>query len=105
MESHFLYFLYSSNSDIYYVGESADVHLRLLFHNHLSANSFTAKHRPWTILKAVDVNSRSRARKIERYIKKRKSRKFIEDIIHQQHVLDNLLKKFPWSDESGPAFY
>ena len=95
MDAHFVYFLYSPASDIYYVGESSDVSRRLLFHNHLSPNSFTAKHQPWKLLKAVNVHSRSRARKIERYIKKRKSRTYVQDLINNEIILIKLLNKFP----------
>ena len=95
MESHFVYFLYSPSSDIYYVGESGNVDLRLSFHNHLNPNSFTAKHRPWTLLKAVDVHTRSRARKIEQYIKKRKSKLYVQELINNEVTLLKLLNKFP----------
>ena len=45
---HHLYILYSPSSDKYYIGQTPDLETRLLFHNELSEDSFTSKHRPWS---------------------------------------------------------
>ena len=79
---YFIYFLYSNKSDIYYVGHSDDYLKRFEQHNNSDRDTFTRKHRPW-ILKAVFKcgNDKGVAIKIERFIKKQKSRKLIERII------------------------
>ena len=77
---YYVYILYSNKSDLYYVGISTDVLLRLQFHNHISTTSFTAKHRPWTLQVSFSVPSKAVAICIERYIKKRKSRSFVQRI-------------------------
>ena len=78
----YIYFIYSDSSSIYYVGHSDNPWRRLIEHNSSELQSFTAKHRPW-ILKAVFEcgNSRTEAIKLEKFIKKQKSRKLIEDMI------------------------
>ena len=91
---HFVYILYSPSSDIYYVGESDNVTVRMNFHNLLNPHSFTSKHRPWSLKKTIPVSSRSIARKIERYIKKRKSRKFIISLINNDIAVQKLITKF-----------
>ena len=80
--SYFIYILYSETSDLYYVGYTKSFEQRLYQHNQSGHNTFTSKHRPW-VLKAVYQcgESESEAVWIERFIKKQKSRKFIERLI------------------------
>jgi len=84
--SYWIYILYSPGSDRYYVGQSHDVEARLRDHNegdHLTQSSkYTFKHRPW-VLKCCFVagNDRGAAMKVEKYIKRQKSRTFIEKVI------------------------
>lgn len=79
---YFIYILYSTSSDLYYVGYTQDYVRRLTEHNHSNHPTFTSKHRPW-ILKAVYQcgDQESTAVQIERFIKKQKSRKLIERLI------------------------
>ena len=78
----FIYIIYSGPSDLYYVGYSDDPKRRLIEHNTKSFNTYTSKHRPW-ILKAVFECSPTEtdAIKIEKFIKKQKSRKLLEKLI------------------------
>jgi putative endonuclease len=64
------------------VGYSNDPHRRLIEHNITSINSFTAKHRPWR-LKAIFAcgENEGDAIKLERFIKKQRSRAMIEKLI------------------------
>ena len=71
---HVVYILYSPTYEKYYVGQTPDMETRLLFHNELSENSYTSRYRPWELKRVIEVGSRSQAVRIERYIKKRKSR-------------------------------
>ena len=57
---HFVYILYSPSSDLYYVGESGDVDVRLIFHNKLNPGSFTSKHRPWQLKKTIPLIARDK---------------------------------------------
>ena len=84
-----VYILYSEKSDIYYVGHTENVSKRLLEHNDLLSKSFTSKHQPW-ILKSsfVTGNDRGTAMKIESFIKKQKSKKFIEKVINDPMDID-----------------
>jgi len=78
----YLYILYSESSDKYYVGYTRDYRRRFHEHNHSDRITFTSKHRPW-ILKAVFAcgEIEGDAIRLERFIKKQKSRKLIERII------------------------
>ena len=84
-----VYILYSSVSDIYYIGHSDNPANRLFSHNNTTRITYTSKHRPW-IMKAyfpVSVN-RSEAMKVEKYVKSLKSRKIIEEIILKHNEVD-----------------
>jgi len=71
------------SSDIYYVGYTNDYERRITEHNYQDHfNTFTSKHIPW-IIKAVFQSgaSEKEAMRIERFIKKQKSRIFIEKLL------------------------
>ncbi|MCB9052821.1 MAG: GIY-YIG nuclease family protein [Lewinellaceae bacterium] len=91
---HYVYILYSPSADKFYVGQTPDIQTRLLFHNHLSENSFTSRFRPWQLKRAIPLNNRSQAMIIERYIKGRKSSQYIRKLIEDTSAVENLLLKF-----------
>ncbi|MEM7373860.1 MAG: GIY-YIG nuclease family protein, partial [Bacteroidota bacterium] len=83
---YYVYILYSPSADRYYVGQSHDPKARLKEHNHgdrpNQSTKYTFKHRPWELkVSFVAGNSRAEAMKIERYIKRQKSRQFIQALI------------------------
>jgi putative endonuclease len=81
----YVYILYSVRSDRYYIGQSEDVFKRLYEHNHPLRNSkYCSKHIPWKLVLNFEVSSsRSDAMMVERFIKKQKSRIFIEKLIRE----------------------
>jgi len=83
---YYIYILYSELSDKYYVGYSDDPIRRETEHNTKPFNTYTSKHRPWKLVGSFPVGeSRGEAVRIERFIKKQKSRSFILKLIaHQQ---------------------
>jgi putative endonuclease len=87
----YIYILYSDTSDIFYVGYTNNYIRRLAEHNQSEKNTFTSKHRPW-VLKAVYScgEIEGEAMRIEKFIKKQKSRKLIEKLIVGE-VLTGLL--------------
>lgn len=90
----YVYILRSKKSEKYYVGQTDDIFQRLLEHNVFSEKSYTSKYRPW-VLKSIFYigSSRGIALKIERYIKKQKSRKYIEDLINKNSI-EQLIEKY-----------
>ena len=77
----YIYILESESDNTYYVGYTDDVNRRFIEHNTSDHPTYTSKHRPW-ILKAVFKISddRSVAMKVEKFIKRQKSRVFIDKI-------------------------
>ena len=76
----FTYIIYSKSLDKYYVGHSKDVKLRLERHN-TGWSRFTSKATDWELKYTEIYNTKPESAKRETYIKKMKSRKYIETLI------------------------
>jgi len=75
---YYIYILYSAKHDKFYTGYTTNVNQRLQLHNSSHFNTFTSKYRPWTIYALFDVgDNKTTALKIEKYIKKQKSRSLL----------------------------
>ena len=79
----YIYIIYSQKFDKYYIGSSQNPWKRLEKHNTSPFNTFTSKYRPW-ILKAVfgAGNTRGEAEKIEKFIKKQKTKNILIKLIN-----------------------
>ena len=78
----YLYIIYSISSNKYYVGYTNNVERRLFEHNNIDNTTYTSKHRPWILKKFIVLNNdRGFAMKIEKAVKRSKSRLIIEMII------------------------
>ena len=75
-----LYILYSEKLNKYYVGACIDIERRLYEHN-IGHSKFTALGVPWILKYTETFETLQEAKKRELYIKKMKSRKYIEDLI------------------------
>ena len=99
---YYIYILFSSRSDRYYIGHTSDVQKRLQEHNNpLRPEKYTAKNLPWNLVLSFQVSpDRGQAMITERFIKKQKSRLFIEKLIAQKDhpeyfetLINNILNK------------
>ena len=75
------YILYSPSLDRYYVGHAEDPALRLARDHNGGRNKSTKAGRPWEHRWARWFESRAQAMALERAIKARKSRDYIEALI------------------------
>jgi len=89
-----VYILHSPSSGRYYVGQTQDLETRLLYHNELAENNYSSKHRPWRLVLDLPVPSRSAAMQMEKYIKKRKSRIYVQRLIEDEQARRQLLVRF-----------
>ena len=80
---YYVYILYSSITDHYYIGSSSDPHKRLLRHN-AGATTSTKHGRPWKIVYKEILENETDAIRRELYLKSMKSRIFIENLIRQK---------------------
>ena len=91
---HYLYIIYSKTTDRFYTGETHDIDERLHKHNnHDYDNSFTKIANDWKLVLQFNCNDRKSALFLEQFIKKMKSRKFIEKIIINPLILQQILMK------------
>lgn len=98
---HYVYILYSRQYDKYYVGQTPDLATRLLFHNEISEKSWTSKYRPWELARTIEVPDRSMAMQVERYIKRRKSKRFVTALVHDEAALVQLRERFGLRDSAA----
>jgi len=78
----FVYILYSSKRDRYYVGFTSEIENRVARHNSGSTTS-TKSGIPWVLVYSEEFDSKTDAIKREKGIKKMKSRKYIEDLVRK----------------------
>jgi putative endonuclease len=76
----YCYILYSHKLNKYYVGSTIDIRRRLEEHNR-GKEKFTSTGTPWALVHKEVFKSLTEARQRELYIKKMKSRKYIESLI------------------------
>ena len=74
-----VYILYSSSLEKYYVGSTADFAKRIAEHNSGKGN-FTSKGVPWIKVKVIDCSTRSEAVILEKKIKSRGIKRYLQDI-------------------------
>ncbi|CAN0583020.1 unnamed protein product [Ectocarpus sp. 12 AP-2014] len=87
---HYLYIIYSKSINRYYVGESPDIIRRLDQHN---THYFKKAADDWKIVVAMKLNSKSDAIYLEKFIKRMKSKTFIQKIIKNNDILEDILNK------------
>jgi len=76
----YMYIIFSSKLDKFYVGSTNDVVRRLADHNR-GKSGFTRTGIPWVLKYSEKFNDRASAVRREMEIKKRKERKYIELLI------------------------
>ncbi len=81
----YVYILQSEKTGKYYIGHTNDPERRLKEHNESPLHTFTSKHRPWKLMALIPVDDkRSNAMKLEKFIKGKKRRSFIDVVIEKQ---------------------
>jgi len=91
---HYLYIIYSKITDSYYVGETYDIDVRMIKHNTgFYKKSYSRKAKDWQVVLTYTCENKKDAVYLERFIKRMKSRKFVEKIISNQKILKALLDK------------
>jgi putative endonuclease len=76
-----VYIFFSKKCDKYYVGQTDDIERRVEEHNSGRGGKYTIRCKPWDLVYTECYESRSLANKRELEIKKKKSRKYIKNLI------------------------
>ncbi|UJP67033.1 GIY-YIG nuclease family protein [Mongoliitalea daihaiensis] len=88
----YIYILHSAAFDKFYIGHSENPWRRVEQHNSGIHHKFTSPFRPWRLAAVFKVGEdRGSAMKIEKLIKKQKSRTLIEKLIDPDFVPENSL--------------
>ncbi|MGM0620933.1 MAG: GIY-YIG nuclease family protein [Bacteroidota bacterium] len=85
--NYFTYILFSEKLRRYYIGSSQNITKRLERHN-AGATRSTKAGRPWKIVYFEECNTKAEAIKREYYIKRMKSRDFINSLIQKGSSAD-----------------
>jgi putative endonuclease len=84
---YYVYILYSELADKYYVGHSLDPWARLVQHLSNSGDKYTGSYKDWKLVSVFEVSpNKGEADKIEKFIKKQKSRKLIERLLQDDFI-------------------
>ena len=92
----FVYILYSPSSNSFYIGATpSDVNLRLEKHLHeYYGKAYTSSRKDWEIFLEINCESMTHALKIEKHIKKMKSKKYINDLKTYPAIIEKLREKY-----------
>ncbi len=75
-----VYILFSTSQNKYYIGHTSDMNDRLTRHNQGRSKS-TKSGSPWIVVYTEEYETKSEAYKRETEIKKKKSRRYIEQLL------------------------
>ena len=83
---HYVYILYSELANRYYIGSTSNPEERIHRHN-AGATISTKNGRPWKIVYTEIWTTKLEALKREVYLKKMKSRSFLEELIRSKQAM------------------
>ncbi len=90
-----VYIIYSKEIDIFYIGSCLNLKQRLEQHRNKSFNdSFTRRAKDWELFLKIENLDYRQARKIEKHIKKMKSRTYINNLKKYPEIIDKLIQKY-----------
>lgn len=84
----FTYIIYSKSKDRYYIGSCSDIIQRLKRHND-GATPSTKPGRPWIVVWSISFTTNTEALKQEKYLKRMKSRVFLEKLISDSQSVNS----------------
>ena len=95
MDNFFVYILYSSKIDTFYVGQTINTGIRLIGHLlHNIDKAFTKRADDWEMFYELECNSRRQAILVEKHIKKMKSRLYFHNLKRYPEMGNKLLQKY-----------
>ncbi|MGW8122762.1 GIY-YIG nuclease family protein [Roseivirga echinicomitans] len=95
METFIVYILFSHSIDKFYVGYTSDFEERIRFHNDIDKNRiWTKRGQPWEKYFLIEGLAKSQAIKIEKHIKRMKSKKYIQELPNNPSLLEQLKVMF-----------
>ena len=92
---HYVYVIKSSKDDSFYIGRTSTLEERLKYHNSTHKNiGVTRRNIPWNYHYTLEVESSIIASKIEKHIKRMKSRRYLKNLAKYPEIGEKLVKKY-----------
>lgn len=92
---NYVYIIQSKLDKSFYIGKTSNLEKRLIFHNSIELNvGITRRKIPWEYYHILEMEDALTAARIERHIKRMKSRKYIENLKKYPEMTEKLLKKY-----------
>ena len=92
---HYVYIIFSKTAQKFYVGETINIDERLNMHNTGAySNAFTSQANDWQVQAIIECRNRSVAMKIERHIKKMKSKVYLNNLVKYKEIREKLITRF-----------
>ena len=80
----YVYILYSKKIDRFYTGVTDNIPWRIYRHNH-GWGRYTRRGIPWKLEYTESFATKTQALQREKYIKRRKSRKYLETLLNRKN--------------------
>ncbi|WP_339608623.1 GIY-YIG nuclease family protein [uncultured Roseivirga sp.] len=95
MDTFSVYILFSPSIDKFYTGYSSNIEERVRFHNDINKNRiWTKRGQPWEKFFVIEGLTKSQALKVEKYIKRMKSKKYLQELPNNLNLIEELKAKF-----------
>ena len=97
MEPSYCYILYSNKLNRFYIGATSynpELRLTQYLDKLYKTSSFTAKADDWILFFNIPCKNRTQAFKIEKHIKRMKSKKYIHNLTKYPNIIADLKRKY-----------
>jgi len=95
MDTFSVYILFSLSIDKFYIGYSSHIEERVRFHNDINKNRiWTKRGQPWEKFFVIEGLTKSQALKVEKYIKRMKFKKYLQELPNNLNLIEELKAKF-----------
>ena len=98
----YCYILYSKTLERYYVGSTilkTEERLKQHLQSHYGITKFTHRAKDWELFLEIECESLQQARKLEAYIKKMKSKQYIQYMKTNPELIIKLLDQFSFKQD------
>ncbi|WP_421977933.1 GIY-YIG nuclease family protein [Roseivirga seohaensis] len=95
MNTFVVYILFSASLDKFYIGYTSNFEERIRFHNDsVKNNIWTKRGQPWKEFFIIKDLTKSPALKIEKHIKRMKSKKYTQELSNDPKLVEQLKAQF-----------
>ena len=91
------YILYSKEIDHFYIGSTSlkpEERLKRHLEEYYGKQKFTAQVKDWEIFYVIECSTIEQAKKVEKHIKRMKSRKYIQNLVKYPEISHRLKEKY-----------